>query len=130
MNDQHDPTRDNQVYEGLVSENAKLREELYRVKSDLEYWRNDSAVKARTIAELERSRDEVSDYQDELEAKVKRYEKQLQAVTATANVRLRDDFAGKALAGLTQNGQYASGQIATAAYQFADAMLIAREKKP
>ena len=42
---------------------------------------------------------------------------------------MRDWFAGKALAGLVQNGKYASGQIAQSAYSFADAMLAARNKK-
>ena len=47
----------------------------------------------------------------------------------TNGMTLRDWFAGQALAGLVQNGQYASGQIAQSAYSFADAMLSARNKK-
>ena len=42
---------------------------------------------------------------------------------------LRDWFAGQALAGLTQNGQFACGQVAAAAYSFADAMISARKQQ-
>lgn len=46
-----------------------------------------------------------------------------------SGMTLRDWFAGQALAGLVQNGKYASGQIADAAYSFADSMLAARKEK-